>query len=460
MKRFLCAFAAVIVLTFSQAGPVFAADGVIMPFLNDKKEPLDAFWAAAESEYTDAYAYIGENGDGGVLVLCAYDAERRLINVSFGESGGNGSAAHARIYNGDGGSPAGLRAFLWDGVSSMKPLAATAETKAAVMGSLVFNSGFEAGSYVSSRSGNMVYISGADASVTAPNHWYNDFIAGSKFGLLAFQYENGQGPSHSPEATQYVDIADDPTQSESPNKALVFSVLGPRNGPADSAPYSAKERVQMNVYKNSAELSEVYYKFKMYLNGGFATLKKHNDTFSDTSKDEDLFHFLTVAEFWNQRNWASDGVTPPYPFRLSLDIKKTETAANSENLYFTLIAQTAPAIPPRKYFNMVWEVTNTEVPVPIGEWVDCEIWYKQGDGENGRFYYAITPENGEKQVVFNETNWTYNPGNPSPDGMREFNPLKLYVHRALIDSVSKKGTDADSRTLKIYWDDIEFYTND
>jgi hypothetical protein len=456
MKRVIRVFAAVFALL-----PicVFADGSLIMPFLNDNKEPLDAFWASTQSEYTDAYAYIDGTADGGVLALCAYSAECKLTGVSFGEKTQNGGVARARLYTADSRGASSLRAFLWDGVSSMKPLTAAYEQKEAGSGGLVFNSGFEDGSYISSRSGNMVYINGADTSVAAPNHWYNDFITGSEFGLLALQYENGQGPAHSPEITQYADIITDPTRDAPQNKVLAFSVLGPRNGPVASAPYSPKERVQMNVYKNSAGLTEVYYKFKMYLNSGFDTLKQHNDTFSDTSKNEDLFHFLTLAEFWNQRNWASDGITPPYPFRLSLDIKKTEKTANAENLYFTLIAQTAPPIPPNKYYNTVWEVTNTETAVPIDEWVTCEIWYKQGEGENGRFYYAFTPEYGEKQVVFNVVNWMYSPDNPSPAGLREFNPLKLYVHRALIDSVSKKGTDTDSRTLKIYWDDIEFYTN-
>jgi len=51
------------------------------------------------------------------------------------------------------------------------------------------------------------------------------------------------------------------------------------------------------------------------------------------------------------------------------------------------------------------------------------------------------------------------PGNPSnqdtkPDGVTDFNPIKLYTSKPLIDYMRGQG-----KTLQIYWDDFKLWKN-
>ena len=83
-----------------------------------------------------------------------------------------------------------------------------------------------------------------------------------------------------------------------------------------------------------------------------------------------------------------------------------------------------------------------------------EYYYKEGDADNGRFYLAIQPDGEEKQVVFDVNRYTHNSEEPSPDGVSDFNPLKLYTSKNLIDYMND-----NEKTLQIYWDDFKLWKN-
>jgi hypothetical protein len=57
-------------------------------------------------------------------------------------------------------------------------------------------------------------------------------------------------------------------------------------------------------------------------------------------------------------------------------------------------------------------------------------------------------------VVFDLTRVTHNSSDPAPDGVTEFNPLKLYTSKQLIDYMRSEG-----KTLQIYWDDFKLWKN-
>ena len=105
---------------------------------------------------------------------------------------------------------------------------------------------------------------------------------------------------------------------------------------------------------------------------------------------------------------------------------------------------------------MIWSATNPDYPLPVGQWTECEIWYRQGDEYDGRFYFAITPDGGSKTVIFNVENYTYSPYMAEPQGLEFFNPFKLYVSRALAQHA---GMENGGSGLTIYWDDVEIWTD-
>ena len=67
---------------------------------------------------------------------------------------------------------------------------------------------------------------------------------------------------------------------------------------------------------------------------------------------------------------------------------------------------------------------------------------------------AITPDGGEKKLVFDIHNFTHNSKNPAPKGLTGYNPLKLYTSKELVTFVKNQG-----KTLQIYWDDFKLWTN-
>jgi hypothetical protein len=90
----------------------------------------------------------------------------------------------------------------------------------------------------------------------------------------------------------------------------------------------------------------------------------------------------------------------------------------------------------------------------VEKWFTLEYYYKEGDAQNGRFWMAIQPEGGKQEVIFDLTRVTHNSKDPNPDGVTEFNPIKLYTSKQLIDYMKSQG-----KTLQIYWDDFKLWKN-
>ena len=65
----------------------------------------------------------------------------------------------------------------------------------------------------------------------------------------------------------------------------------------------------------------------------------------------------------------------------------------------------------------------------------------------GRYFVTLKNEKGEEEVIFDLERITHNTQDPDPDGVSDFNPLKLYTSKGLIDHMNSKG-----KTLQIYWD--------
>jgi hypothetical protein len=91
--------------------------------------------------------------------------------------------------------------------------------------------------------------------------------------------------------------------------------------------------------------------------------------------------------------------------------------------------------------------------VAIGEWLNVEVGYKQGDEDSGRFYLAVGRASDESMTtLFDVTNWTYHPQAPEPIPLTRWNPLKLYTSGEVIDHIRASGGVA-----QIYWDDLELW---
>lgn len=104
-----------------------------------------------------------------------------------------------------------------------------------------------------------------------------------------------------------------------------------------------------------------------------------------------------------------------------------------------------------------WAKYNPGYALPVGEWVTVEIGYKMGNAETGRMVVVVTREStGERVVVFDVTDWTYDPladepGGTGPVPLTHWNPQKLYTSDNVIHHIRDSGGVA-----QVYWDDFAF----
>lgn len=293
-------------------------------------------------------------------------------------------------------------------------------TPAPVSGELIFQSGFEPDSKVVAR--------GADADITGTDHSLPDHSDWTAFdnhpdiGNFSLQFQGGDSTQ------RFAKIIPEPGNLS--NHVLWFWLNEPNVE-------GSKGRIQANLYGNKG-MKEFYQSERIFLPSDFNAVR----TFPNK------IDWLTIAEFWNNITWSQ---TVPYRFRITLGIGKP-VAAESD-LYFIIDGQDCDLFPDgSQKYTTLWNETNRQVKVPIEKWFTLEYYYKEGNAENGKFYMTIQPDGEAKQVIFDLTRITHNTQDPNPDGVTDFNPLKLYTSKQLINYMHEQG-----KTLQIYWDDFKLW---
>lgn len=149
--------------------------------------------------------------------------------------------------------------------------------------------------------------------------------------------------------------------------------------------------------------------------------------------------WLSFFEFWNNAGGE------PNSFRVTVYLTN-----DNGNFYFYPQATTLERVDST---TLQWVDRNTKFPIPLGEWLNLEMYILQGDADKGRFYMAATTEDGgEKTVIYDVSGTTQHPRETCLTGFQKFQPLKLYAGGDLIRYM-------DGRNLQIYWDDLKFYIN-
>lgn len=287
-------------------------------------------------------------------------------------------------------------------------------------GTLIFHSGFEPDSRVIAR-GENADITGTDKSLPAPNDWDNDLDNNPEIGSFGIQFEGGDS------SKRYAKIVADPVKPS--NHALQFWLNEPnqKNG-----------RVQATLYGNKG-MKELYQSVRVFLPADVNAVKSFPKE----------VHWLTLSEFWNNITWSQK---VPFGFRVTLGLGKEGIQRNE--LRFILDAQDCQLFEngSQKY-TTIWAEVNRSVPVPIGKWFTMEYYFKQGGADSGRFFMKIKPDGQKASVVFDVKNFTHNTKDPAPDGLSDYNPLKLYTSAELVNYVRTVGHS----TLQVYWDDLSIW---
>jgi hypothetical protein len=296
------------------------------------------------------------------------------------------------------------------------------------VGILIFNSGFEPDSRIIPGTDPFVSddaIIGKDISVGPPNDWIEDFSPAKKLQPFRFQYQLGDT------TMRKLRIVPDPVNPN--NKVLSFWVSDLWVNASGNTVGRIQGNIRTHEHGSIAPtdgLQEFFQKNRMFVHQDVSILGSYPGTGS----------FFTFLEIWNNHD------SQPYGFRIKLGMGKT--SSDPGHLYFVVSGE--------DYDNKwvkVWEEYNTIIRIPIGEWVTMEYYVKQGSGNKGRFYVAMTRNNGQKQVIFDVQNFTHNTKDPSPDGFTFWNPLKLYItNKERMDFIKNNG-----KSLRLYFDDLEVW---
>lgn len=237
-------------------------------------------------------------------------------------------------------------------------------------------------------------------------------------------YEGGQ-PS-----ARFARVVPDPADPN--NQVLQFwikeaRVPGQREG-------KSKGRIQMAMA--NLNFTEVSQRYRMYLHPDLKLYRSYPD-------DNTWF---TINELWFGAKWKGDS----HPFRITLGIAK-EKGAN-QPLYFLATGETgAGGRPKHGKWSAVWHSLNKNFQIPVGEWMDMEMGYRQGNASTGRFYLAVKRQSDPRMItVIDVHDWTYHPEAPEPVPLTSWNPLKIYTSGAIIDYIRTQGGVA-----QIYFDDLE-----
>jgi hypothetical protein len=162
---------------------------------------------------------------------------------------------------------------------------------------------------------------------------------------------------------------------------------------------------------------------------------------------EERAPWLSIFEFWNNANWTEKNT-----FRVTVNLFKDAEGPVNE-MYFHAKADYKNSCNACDW-KKSWEEEATNFAIPFGTWMELELYIKEGDENNGRFYMAVTPDGGTKVELFNITNLTHHPKEKCPDGFTHLQPMKFYTSDKLINYM-KTG----DKNLSLMWDDWKFYKN-
>ena len=296
------------------------------------------------------------------------------------------------------------------------------KSKPAASGELIFQSGFEDDCRLVLTRSEFADITGADRAFRDHNDWVADLDNHPNIGNFSIQFGTGDSTGRTAR------IIAEPGNTE--NHVLQFRL----KEPAVNAPNG---RIQGNIYGNNG-LKEFYQQERIFLHDDFNAVRKYPQK----------IHWLTIAEFWNNITWSQ---TVPYRFRITLGLGKL--TKGEDDLHFILDAEDCQLFPDNhQKYTTVWAEVAKNIKVPIGKWFTLEYYFKEGDHNSGRFRMAITPAGEQKQVVFDVRKITHNTEDLHPDRVGDFNPLKLYTSKDLINFMRSQN-----KVLQIYWDDFKLW---
>lgn len=294
-------------------------------------------------------------------------------------------------------------------------------------GSLIFASSFDPSTSVeASGTGSTQGISGTDASSPGNGNW--DAIPG--LGNPYFDYQTGSVDHNN--GTLY-------------SNSSIVNVGGSQGNVLYGinridAPGGITSRWQMQHPANGS-YDTLYAKFRMrYL----------NNVMEDYKLYPEANNFGVFGEFWQEQLSNNSDQNSAGPSRISLELAKGSGVG--ANLFWRVKFQETVG-----GFLTLWDQVNTSGPFPSSDWATYEMYYRASSGQgvpDGRFYFAITPDGGQRQVIFDITDHTQH-RSYAPTGIGDPQFLKHYFS----NQVRSFLTNTRGNPLSFHIDDYEIWTS-
>ena len=281
-----------------------------------------------------------------------------------------------------------------------------------------FKTGYEPGEASGTPAGEITWLVYQNTSTTPPSYPWS----------MSVYYET---PGVS--SDRYADIIPDPTGVPG-NNVLHYWL---KNAVIDAGYQShTKGRIQTGFSVELDVKLELYGRQRMYIHPDMNLLHSYPST------GDSWWLAPILQEFWSNRAWLGE----PNPSRINLSLYSF-----GGQMHLDMICKSS--VDSRVF----WQDSNPGYVLPVGEWLTIETGYRMGDATTGRMVVVVTREStGEREVVFDITDWTYDPealdpGGPGPIPVNAWNPQKLYASDNVIHHIRDNGGVA-----QVYWDDFEF----
>ena len=229
-------------------------------------------------------------------------------------------------------------------------------------------------------------------------------------------------------ADRYARLTQDPKDSN--NQVLHYWL---RNAAIPCVFKSHKKgRIQIAINPRDANvgLPSFYSKCRIYLHPDIALLKKY------PINGDRFWSDITIQQLW----MGAEGEAAPAQISLHVGpdptngkLRISASCSNTKNKSF-------------------WNSVNSNIELPVGEWITMETGYVMGDAKSGRFKVVINSPSLKKPITaIDVTNVTYNPKAAKPIGLSHWQPLKFYTSDNIINFIRNNGG-----VTQIYWDDFEY----
>lgn len=293
----------------------------------------------------------------------------------------------------------------------------TPDTALWTSGTLLFQTGFGGSTRLEPLANGNHHPTGRDDALTSSD-WKTDIARFGNPSRTNIEYTGGNVRQ------RLASIAADPTNAGNAVLRFVLREAWP------ASENETKARVQLDLYGLHPGFREFHQSVRVRLSPDFRNLESYPARIG----------WLTLAEYWNNEWWNRDSL---FGFRITVGIGKPDAGAHALNLFVE--AEDKGRV-------HVWRVDDPTAKIPVGQWFTLDTYYREGNRGSGRFMLAVTPEDGARRVVYDVQNFTHNTGDPAPDGVTGYNPVKFYTSQAVVDHVRKSGG-----ALQIDWDDLKIW---